>query len=221
MSKAPRPPAHPRRPRRTTRPRGRRNGAAARHAPHGRHGNQAASPNSPGRLPLQLVTPRLHRRHHVPSTTMKKRGGILTLWDRLAGTLVRIDTSDDKRYGVPGEIDIYHVALLRRVPSAAARPPHSASRRCAPPTPERPACSRGLRARDGLACHPDVTAPASHGLPRRRANATAATGALAPDLRQRHPRQHQRRRPQTTQITHNPKVAGSNPAPAGTVGSTV
>jgi sterol desaturase/sphingolipid hydroxylase (fatty acid hydroxylase superfamily) len=54
-----------------------------------------------------LVTPRLHRRHHVPSTTMNNYGGILTIWDRLAGTLVRTDTAPDERYGVPGEIDTY------------------------------------------------------------------------------------------------------------------
>ena len=54
-----------------------------------------------------LVTPRLHRRHHVPSTTMNNYGGIFTIWDRLAGTLVRTDTAPDERYGVPGEIDTY------------------------------------------------------------------------------------------------------------------
>lgn len=54
-----------------------------------------------------FVTPRLHRRHHVPSTTMNNYGGILTIWDRLAATLVRADTSPDERYGVPGEIDTY------------------------------------------------------------------------------------------------------------------
>lgn len=54
-----------------------------------------------------LVTPRLHRRHHVPSTTMHNYGGIFTIWDRLAGTLVRADTGPDERYGVPGEIDTY------------------------------------------------------------------------------------------------------------------
>jgi sterol desaturase/sphingolipid hydroxylase (fatty acid hydroxylase superfamily) len=54
-----------------------------------------------------FVTPRLHRRHHVPSTTMNNYGGILTVWDRLAGTLVRADTSPDERYGVPGEVDTY------------------------------------------------------------------------------------------------------------------
>ena len=54
-----------------------------------------------------LVTPRLHRRHHVPSTTQTNYGGILTIWDRLAGSLVRTDTRAEERYGVPGEIDTY------------------------------------------------------------------------------------------------------------------
>lgn len=54
-----------------------------------------------------LVTPRLHRRHHVPSTTMNNYGGILTIWDRLAGTLIRTDTAPEERYGVPGEVDTY------------------------------------------------------------------------------------------------------------------
>jgi lathosterol oxidase len=54
-----------------------------------------------------LVTPRLHRRHHVPSTTQNNYGAIFTFWDRLSGTLVRRDTTDNERYGVPGEIDSY------------------------------------------------------------------------------------------------------------------
>jgi sterol desaturase/sphingolipid hydroxylase (fatty acid hydroxylase superfamily) len=54
-----------------------------------------------------LVTPRLHRRHHVPSTTQHNYGGIFTIWDRLFGSLVRVDTTDDERFGVPGEIDTY------------------------------------------------------------------------------------------------------------------
>lgn len=64
-----------------------------------------------------LVTPRLHRRHHIPSTTMNNYGGILTIWDRLAGTLVSADTAPDERYGVPGEIDTYpqrFIDALRR-----------------------------------------------------------------------------------------------------------
>jgi sterol desaturase/sphingolipid hydroxylase (fatty acid hydroxylase superfamily) len=54
-----------------------------------------------------LVTPRLHRRHHVPSTTQNNYGVMLTLWDRLSGTLVRRETLPDERYGVPDEIDTY------------------------------------------------------------------------------------------------------------------
>jgi sterol desaturase/sphingolipid hydroxylase (fatty acid hydroxylase superfamily) len=60
-----------------------------------------------------FVTPRLHRRHHVPSTTMNNYGGILTLWDRMAGTLVRIETAEDERYGVPGELDTYPQRFTR------------------------------------------------------------------------------------------------------------
>ena len=54
-----------------------------------------------------LVTPRLHRRHHVPSTTQNNYGAIFTIWDRLFGTLSQLDTTDTDRFGVPGEIDTY------------------------------------------------------------------------------------------------------------------
>jgi sterol desaturase/sphingolipid hydroxylase (fatty acid hydroxylase superfamily) len=54
-----------------------------------------------------LVTPRLHRRHHVPATTTSNYGAIFTVWDRAFGSLVRRDTTDDERYGVPGEIRTY------------------------------------------------------------------------------------------------------------------
>ncbi len=40
-----------------------------------------------------LITPRLHRRHHIPATTQTNFGGIFTIWDRLFGTLVRADTA--------------------------------------------------------------------------------------------------------------------------------
>jgi sterol desaturase/sphingolipid hydroxylase (fatty acid hydroxylase superfamily) len=65
-----------------------------------------------------LVTPRLHRRHHVPETTMSNYGGIFTLWDRLFGSLLRADISADERYGVPGEVDTYpqHFAESIREP---------------------------------------------------------------------------------------------------------
>jgi sterol desaturase/sphingolipid hydroxylase (fatty acid hydroxylase superfamily) len=54
-----------------------------------------------------LVTPRLHRRHHVPATTQSNYGAIFTVWDRLFGTLLRVDTSAAERYGVPDEVDSY------------------------------------------------------------------------------------------------------------------
>jgi len=59
-----------------------------------------------------LVTPRLHRRHHVPSTTQHNFGAIFTIWDRCFGTLVRQDTTVDERFGVPGEIDSYPQQFL-------------------------------------------------------------------------------------------------------------
>jgi sterol desaturase/sphingolipid hydroxylase (fatty acid hydroxylase superfamily) len=59
-----------------------------------------------------LVTPRLHRRHHVPSTTQNNFGAIFTVWDCLFGTLVRTDTAPDERFGVPGEIDSYPQQFL-------------------------------------------------------------------------------------------------------------
>ena len=54
-----------------------------------------------------FVTPRLHRRHHVPSTTQSNFAAIFTVWDRLFGTLTRTDTLPGERYGVPGEIDTF------------------------------------------------------------------------------------------------------------------
>lgn len=71
-----------------------------------------------------MVTPRLHRRHHVPSTTMLNYGTILTIWDRLGGTLVRRDTAADERFGVPGEVDRYPQGFL-----AALRQPFAETRR--------------------------------------------------------------------------------------------
>jgi sterol desaturase/sphingolipid hydroxylase (fatty acid hydroxylase superfamily) len=54
-----------------------------------------------------FVTPRLHRRHHVPATTQHNYGVIFTIWDRMFGTLVRLDTGSGERFGVPGEVDSY------------------------------------------------------------------------------------------------------------------
>jgi sterol desaturase/sphingolipid hydroxylase (fatty acid hydroxylase superfamily) len=59
-----------------------------------------------------FVTPRLHRRHHVPNTSQNNFGSILTVWDRLARTLLHLDTALDERFGVPGEIDSYPQRLV-------------------------------------------------------------------------------------------------------------
>jgi sterol desaturase/sphingolipid hydroxylase (fatty acid hydroxylase superfamily) len=65
-----------------------------------------------------LVTPRLHRRHHVPTTTQHNFGAIFTFWDRAFGTLIRADTAPEERYGIPGEIDTFpqHFAPAFREP---------------------------------------------------------------------------------------------------------
>ena len=70
-----------------------------------------------------LVTPRLHRRHHVPTTTQSNFGAILTVWDRLFGSLVRRETTSDERYGVPGEIETFPQCFITafRQPIARAR----------------------------------------------------------------------------------------------------
>jgi sterol desaturase/sphingolipid hydroxylase (fatty acid hydroxylase superfamily) len=62
-----------------------------------------------------FVTPRLHRRHHVPSTSNKNFGPVFTIWDRMFGTFVSIDTAADERYGVPGEVDTYPQRFDRSV----------------------------------------------------------------------------------------------------------
>ena len=66
-----------------------------------------------------LVTPRLHRRHHVPSTAMNNYGGIFNIWDRLFGSFVSRDTSADERFGCPGEVETYP----QRFGDSVRRPP--------------------------------------------------------------------------------------------------
>ena len=64
-----------------------------------------------------VVTPRLHRRHHIPATSQNNFGAFLTIWDRAMGSLLMCDTSDEERFGVPGEVDTYpqhFVAAFRR-----------------------------------------------------------------------------------------------------------
>lgn len=70
------------------------------------------------RLEAVLVTPRLHRRHHVPATTEKNFGTVFSCWDRLFGSLAVVDTGSDEQFGVPGERDSYPQRL-----TAALRQP--------------------------------------------------------------------------------------------------
>lgn len=65
-----------------------------------------------------FVTPRLHRRHHVPATTQRNFATVLTVWDRLFGTLVVLDTAPDEAFGVPGERESYP----QRLPEAFRQP---------------------------------------------------------------------------------------------------
>jgi sterol desaturase/sphingolipid hydroxylase (fatty acid hydroxylase superfamily) len=72
------------------------------------------------RLPLGflepvLVTPRLHRLHHLPRTTERNLGALLTLWDRLRGTLVVTEPAGPERFGIPGELDSYPLGWLRQL----------------------------------------------------------------------------------------------------------
>lgn len=58
-------------------------------------------------LELVLVTPRLHRVHHVPATTTRNFGAFLTVWDRLAGAFVAEPPPADAALGVPAELETY------------------------------------------------------------------------------------------------------------------
>ena len=66
-----------------------------------------------------LVTPRLHRRHHVPETSNKNFGAMFAIWDRLFGSFTAMDTQPDDRFGCPGEVDTYP----QRFASAVVQPP--------------------------------------------------------------------------------------------------
>jgi sterol desaturase/sphingolipid hydroxylase (fatty acid hydroxylase superfamily) len=67
-----------------------------------------------------LVTPRLHRRHHVPETSGKNFGAMFTIWDQLFGSFTAVDTGPDECFGCPGEVDTYPQRFAR----AVVRPPH-------------------------------------------------------------------------------------------------
>jgi sterol desaturase/sphingolipid hydroxylase (fatty acid hydroxylase superfamily) len=61
------------------------------------------------RLPLfraewLFVTPRLHRVHHVPMTSLNNYATVFSFWDRATGSLRRLDTPAGATLGVPGEV---------------------------------------------------------------------------------------------------------------------
>lgn len=59
------------------------------------------------RLEWLFITPRLHRVHHVPTTSRNNYATIFSFWDRAARTLVRRDTPADAVLGVPGEVETF------------------------------------------------------------------------------------------------------------------
>ncbi len=51
-----------------------------------------------------LITPRIHHLHHAPETSERNFGAVFSLWDRLAGRLVRATAPRDAVLGLPGEL---------------------------------------------------------------------------------------------------------------------
>lgn len=54
-----------------------------------------------------LITPRLHRLHHLPETENHNLGTVFTFWDQLRGTFMIADASTDSVFGVGDEIETY------------------------------------------------------------------------------------------------------------------
>lgn len=54
-----------------------------------------------------LITPRLHRLHHLPETENHNLGTVFTFWDRLRGTFMIADANADSVFGVGNEIETY------------------------------------------------------------------------------------------------------------------
>jgi sterol desaturase/sphingolipid hydroxylase (fatty acid hydroxylase superfamily) len=52
-----------------------------------------------GPLETVLITPRLHRVHHLYKTSEKNLGTIFTFWDRLRGTFVFVETNEKSLFG--------------------------------------------------------------------------------------------------------------------------
>jgi sterol desaturase/sphingolipid hydroxylase (fatty acid hydroxylase superfamily) len=54
-----------------------------------------------------FITPRLHRLHHVAASCERNFGAMLSVWDRLLGTLLVDPEAKVEPIGVPGEIETY------------------------------------------------------------------------------------------------------------------
>lgn len=88
------------------------------------------------RLEPVFITPRLHRIHHVPSTTERNFATVFSLWDRLSGTLVTHDVSPEEPIGVPGELDTYPQRLLPAFREPARRVLRTRRKAPAAPAPQ-------------------------------------------------------------------------------------
>jgi sterol desaturase/sphingolipid hydroxylase (fatty acid hydroxylase superfamily) len=68
-----------------------------------------------GVLETVLVTPRFHRAHHVPETSDRNLGTILTIWDRMRGTTAPGVSEPTAVFGVPQEVHTYPQTWLRQL----------------------------------------------------------------------------------------------------------
>jgi sterol desaturase/sphingolipid hydroxylase (fatty acid hydroxylase superfamily) len=62
-----------------------------------------------------LVTPRLHRLHHVPATSGQNLGTIFSCWDRMRGSLVSDPAARLAPVGVPGREESYPQTWLAQL----------------------------------------------------------------------------------------------------------
>jgi len=63
-----------------------------------------------------LVTPRLHRIHHMPATTQRNFGAFFSIWDRvIPGAFADVDVPPDATLGVPDEVDTYPQTFFRQL----------------------------------------------------------------------------------------------------------
>jgi sterol desaturase/sphingolipid hydroxylase (fatty acid hydroxylase superfamily) len=88
-----------------------------------------------GSLERALITPRLHRVHHVPEASTKNLGTVFSVWDRLRGTLLLTAPPPAAVFGVPGEVEAYPqtwgrqlLAPLRALPGRSTAPAESRAR---------------------------------------------------------------------------------------------